>query len=79
MGEHYTVIQYLPDYKQKKKNLIDAIYRRVGNWLFGFSSKSLVFCERKSKIVIRSFPMSESLFRSFVKSDKSDLLMVALL
>ena len=30
-----------------------------------FSSELLIFCERKSKIVIRSFPKSKSIFCSF--------------
>ena len=51
---------------------------RVGKSLFGFSSQLIVFCQRKSRIVIRYFPKSESIFLSFLKSDESDLLMVAL-
>ena len=50
---------------------------RVENSLFGFLSELLVFCGQKSKIVIRSFPKSDSLFCSccsFVKNDESKLL-----
>ena len=47
---------------------------RVGNSLFGFSSESLIFCERKSKIVICSFPRVNHSRSLFLKSDgvKSD-------
>ena len=50
---------------------------RVENSLFGFLSELLVFCEQKSRIVIRSFPKSDSLFcscLSFVKNYESKLL-----
>ena len=52
---------------------------RVGNSLFGFSSESLVFCERKSKIAIRSWKRVNCSRSSFVKSDGIELLTVALL
>ena len=52
---------------------------RVGNSLFGFSNKSLAFCEGNSEIVIRSWKRVIRSCRSFVKSDGCESLRVALL
>ena len=51
---------------------------RVGNWLFGFSCELLVFCERKNEIAINSFPRVHRSCCSFVKSEGSKSLAVAL-
>ena len=53
---------------------------RVGNPLFGFFERTLVYCEWKSKIAFHFFPMSKSLFLSLkkinrVKSNGSDSLL----
>ena len=49
---------------------------RVGNSLFGFLSKAIVFCEQKSHALVKN---SELLPTSFVKSDRSNSLTVGLL
>ena len=48
----------------------ESVQYRAGNSLIGFLSESLVFCEKKKQ-------MSDSLIRSFLVSNLSDLLMVA--
>ena len=63
---------------------------RVGNSLIGFSSDVLVFCERKSNLLVKKSESLQFLFcqeqpeptahdRSFVMNDLSELLTVALL
>ena len=52
---------------------------RVGNSLFGFLSRWLVFCERKSEISIRSWKRVNRSCRTFVMSNRSKLIMVTLL
>ena len=48
--------------------------QRVENSLSGFSSESLVFCERKSEIVICCFPQKKK--KNYgAKSDRSDSLL----
>ena len=48
---------------------------RVGNLLIGFSSESLFFVSERTESVIHSAFLSESHFRSFVKSDVIEQLM----
>ena len=67
-----------------------CVWTRVGNSLIGFLSDSLIFCEQKSDSLMKKSESPLSLFcheqperiphgRSFVKSDRSESLTVALL
>ena len=64
-----------------KKRVIGTKKQRVnswaGNFLICFPRESLVFCPKMSLSAIRSKKMSDSLIRSFLVSDLSDLLMIA--
>ena len=44
---------------------------RVVNFLYGFPSESLILCEQKSKIAIRSFPRVNRSRRSFFNEQRS--------
>ena len=59
--------------------MFQLLITRVGNSLFSFLSETLVFCERKSKSVIRSFFWVNRSGCSEQKNDMSKLLTVALL
>ena len=61
-----------------RTNLELYVKCRVGNPLFGFLSESLVICQQKREIVLHSLKRANRSCNSFLKSDGSDLLTVAL-
>ena len=59
--------------------LLSCIFTRVGNLPIRFSSDPFICCEQKSKKAIRSWKRVHRCHRSFVKSDGSKSLTVAIL